>query len=127
MIRPARDADLALIPAIEQSAAQLFADNGLAIPDDGAASPIEHWRAALGEGTLWVATDAGDAPIGYVACVSYGEILYVQQLDVHRAPQRQSLGRQMMAAAIEGGRTMGRSALALTTFRAVPFNGPFYA
>ena len=127
MIRPAHEADLALIPAIEESAAQLFADVGLAIPDDGAASPIDYWRSALDEGSLWVVTDERDTPIGYVACVSYGDVLYVQQIDVHRAHQRQGLGRQMMAAAIEGARKMGRSALALTTFRSVPFNGPFYA
>lgn len=127
VIRAARQEDLPLIPPIERSAVQLFADFGLPLPDDGEPEPAEHWRAALGEGALWVAVDADDRPIGYVACVSHGDVLYVQQIDVRRDQQRRGLGRALMAAAIAGARDMGRSALALTTFRALAFNAPFYA
>ena len=126
-VRPAREDDLAAIPAIEASSVELFADFGLPLPDGGGAEPSEHWRPALVEGTLWVATDASDRPIGYIACVSYGETLYVQQIDVHHDYQRRGLGRAMMRTAMDAAQQLGRSAVALTTFRDVPFNAPFYA
>jgi GNAT superfamily N-acetyltransferase len=126
-IRPARSDDLEAIPPIEASAVQLFAELGLGLPDGGAAEPPEHWRPALEERALWVATDASDRPIGYIACVSHGEVLYVQQIDVHRDHQRRGLGRAMMQTAIEAAKARGRAAMALTTFRRLPFNAPFYA
>jgi GNAT superfamily N-acetyltransferase len=127
LIRPAREADLAAIPAIEASAVRLFAEMGLPLPDDGATEPPEHWRPALEARTLWVAVDEDDAPVGYAACVSYGDILYVQQVDVHRDHQQRGLGRTLMTTAIEAARRLGKKAVALTTFRRLPFNAPFYA
>jgi len=127
MIRPARAGDLAAIPDIETSAATLFDDFGEALPDGEAASPSDHWRAALAEESLWVATDADDRPVGFIACVCYGQIMYVQEVDVSRDHQDQGLGRALMETAIAAARARGLTAVALTTNRQLPFNAPFYA
>lgn len=89
-------------------------------------SDADTWRPHLAAGTLWVAEESG-RPIAFLAARAEGERLHIDELDVRRDRQGQGLGRRLLATAADYARAHGYVALSLTTFRNVPWNGPFYA
>lgn len=90
------------------------------------ASPAEAWRPQLEAGTLWVAEDDG-ALLAFLAATADGRRLHIDEVDVDRLAQGRGLGRRLMTHAIEWARRRGFAQVTLTTFRNVPWNGPFYA
>ena len=89
------------------------------------ASPAEAWRPQLDAGTLWVVEDGG--LIAFLAATVCGDRLHIDEVDVHQTAQGRGIGRRLMAHAIGWARDAGLSHVTLTTFRGVPWNGPFYA
>ena len=126
MLRRARLQDCALLPAIERSAGEVFRRIGMAEVADGVDTPAEFYPPLVDAGTLWVAADASDLPVGFVSCEAMDELLYVHQLAVHADYQQRGLGRALMQTAIESARARRMSGLALRTFRDVRWNGQFY-
>jgi GNAT superfamily N-acetyltransferase len=53
-------------------------------------------------------------------------IPHIWQLSVHPDHVRQGLGRSLVEAASSWARSTGFDAITLTTYRDVPWNGPFY-
>lgn len=125
-IRLAREEEIALIPDIEESAAGIFAAQGLERPSHTEAAPAENWRAPFEQQLLWVAVDGDEHPVGFLAGHLHEEIFYVAELDVHRDHQGQGIGRRLMGVAEEAARGLGKTAMALTTFDNLPWNKPFY-
>jgi GNAT superfamily N-acetyltransferase len=118
-IRPVRADELALLPAVEAAADTLFApfDQG-AFPGPG--SPDE-FAAAL------VVLVAGEPPVGLCRIDAVGEGAHLEQLSVHPEHVRRGIGRRLLRAGIDWATTHDYDELTLTTFRDVPWNGPFYA
>lgn len=125
-IRKATLADLGELPAIERAAALLFADVGLAGVTDGDVTSVDAFRACHGEGLLWVAADAADRPVGFAFVEILGAAPHLDELDVHPDHGRRGLGGALVRAVADWARAEGYAALTLTTFRAVPWNRPFY-
>ncbi|RDI59482.1 GNAT family N-acetyltransferase [Microvirga subterranea] len=126
-IRAARPDDLAALAGVERSAAvTYFAALGEphGIPD---AMPPEALESCHAAGLLWVAADRHDAPAGFLAAQVVDGMLFVKEMSVARAHQRAGLGRRLMRTAEEHAQEAGFAAVALTTDRLIPFNGPFYA
>lgn len=90
------------------------------------ASPADNWKPHLSAGTLWVVEAAG-RPIAFLAARAADGRLHIDELDVTRDHQGQGIGRRLLAAAADWARENGLQALSLTTFRSIPWNGPFYA
>lgn len=90
------------------------------------AAPAETWRPYLEAHTLWVAERDGELA-AFLAGRVVGDRLHIDEVDVQRDAQGQGLGRQMLATAAEWARAESLDALSLTTFRTVPWNGPFYS
>lgn len=84
------------------------------------------WRPHLQAGLLWVA-QAGEIPVGYLAARIEGDRLHIDELDVAREQQGRGLGRRLLSVAAEAARARGLARMSLTTFRHIPWNGPFYA
>lgn len=114
------------MPAIERSAASVFA--GLDVPDwlltD--AAPADNWALHLQAGSLWVAETEGRV-VGFLAGRVERPRLHIDEIDVERAAQGQGIGRSLLSAAADWARAKGLQAMTLTTFRDVPWNAPFYA
>jgi GNAT superfamily N-acetyltransferase len=110
---------------VELSAAQSFA--GHDVPDRVFSdfTPPEDWRGRQQTGTLWVA-EAEGAIVAFLGAQGEGERLHIDEFAVAQGRQAQGLGRRMLATVADWARANGFTALSLTTFRAVPFNGPFY-
>ncbi|WP_293901202.1 GNAT family N-acetyltransferase [Phenylobacterium sp.] len=125
-IRLARESDLADLPRVELSAAEAFA--GRDVPPrvfTDVTSPDE-WRPYLATGTLWVA-ETGGRPEAFLGAHAEGGRLHIDEFAVARDHQGQGTGRRMLAVVADWARAHGFACLSLTTFRSLPFNGPFYA
>lgn len=125
-IRLATDEDAANLPDIERSAGRAF----LAIPglewiaDDEVMSAEQH-QIHIDEGTVWVAL-SGERRIGFVTTARYEDALHILELAVESGHQGHGVGRRLLDTAKDYALDNGLPALALTTFRNLPFNELFY-
>jgi GNAT superfamily N-acetyltransferase len=126
VIRAAGSADLARLGPVERDAAQRFREAGLDRIAEGPTTDPATLAAALSEGLLWVA-EAEEAPAGFLAAAPLEGWLFVREVAVARALQGQGLGRALLGAAAAEATRRGLAGLALTTFRDIPWNGPWYA
>lgn len=126
MIRPARPADLPLLPAIEVSAGELFAGTHMDFARADPPSDPATLGAALAEGLLWVA-EADGAVAGFLLAESAPPDLYLRELAVAGHAQRRGLGHALLEAAVAHAAALGCPAVLLTTDRTLPWNAPFYA
>jgi len=125
-IRLAHAGDVPLLAAIERAAAALFAPYGFAEQFAAETTPADDLAAAARERRLWVATGAGDAPVGFVLCVELDGAAHVLEVDVDPAHGRRGLGRALLAEVDGWARRRDLPAITLTTFVDVPWNAPFY-
>jgi GNAT superfamily N-acetyltransferase len=123
-IRSARPDDLPTLPSIERAAAAQFRNTPYAnLADDDLVSAevnLDHER-------VWVVADQHDQPVGFAIVHPLEQSVHLHELDVHPQYARQGLGRQLITTVAEWARTHGATALTLTTFDNVAWNGPYYA
>jgi GNAT superfamily N-acetyltransferase len=122
-IRVAQSTDLAFLPEIEQAASVLFeAVSYLGLGElDLASEDVD-----LESEYVWVVVDVQDRPVGFAIAHFLGDAVHLHELDVHPDHGRQGLGRQLIEAVGSWARVQGKQAITLTTFRDVPWNGPYY-
>jgi ribosomal protein S18 acetylase RimI-like enzyme len=124
----ARTEDAALLPAVEQSAGELFRS----LPElvwiaDDQNQPAEAYLPLIANGTVWVAEDNALGLVGLIMCEAFDDGLHVWELAVASGQQGRGLGRALLDAAVKFARAEGLPAVTLTTFRNVAWNAPFYA
>lgn len=123
-IRPAAEADLSRLVEVEVEAGQLFRTVGMAeVAQDVPA--ISGLRESLEAERLWV-TQVGAEVAGYISAELLDGNAHVAQVSVSPDHAGRGLGRAMIEHVEEWGRAAGRPATTLTTFRDVPWNGPYY-
>jgi GNAT superfamily N-acetyltransferase len=125
-IASARSEDLAWLPAIELAAAQLLRGHA---PESvlNEVTESQTFEAAARHGHLWVAR-AGATPVGFALVEMLAEDLpHLDEVDVAPAHGRRGLGTALVRAVCEWAASSGFLVVTLTTFRAVPWNLPFYA
>ena len=64
---------------------------------------------------------------GFAACQACADALHLWELAVRHDAQGQGLGKALIGATMDLARARGLPAVTLRTFRAIPWNGPFYA
>jgi GNAT superfamily N-acetyltransferase len=117
LIRLAQPAELPYLQEIENASGEAFRDVGMPeIADDDPMS-----LESLAEHEVWVAVGAQGVPLAFIAVGDVDGATHIHQVSVHPAHARQGIG----AALIEHVTRAGR-AVTLTTFRDVPWNGPYY-
>ena len=123
-IRPATEADLLRLVAVEVGAGQVFRTVGMAkVAED--VPQVSDLRDAAEAERLWV-TEVGSEVAGYIAAEVLDGNAHVAQVSVAPDYAGRALGRAMIEFVEEWGRAAGRPATTLTTFRDVPWNGPYY-
>ena len=122
----ARLRDLPKLGAIELRAATLL--EGVAPRSILAEfTPEEDFRAAHADGRLWVALH-DDEPVGFAIVEMLDDGLpHLEEIDVDPDHGRRGLGAAMVRAVCDWTAASSYSEVTLTTFRAVPWNRPFYA
>jgi GNAT superfamily N-acetyltransferase len=126
-VRLARSEDLIELAAVERSAASVFRDVGLAWLADGETMDLALLTTLCRDGTLWVVADEIDEPVGFLAAHELDGRFYIAEASIARFPQRQGHGARLIAAAVDHARAAGHGAVTLTTYRDLPWNGPYYA
>ena len=125
-IRPARPDEIARLREIEDKAGEMF--SGLGLNDDTLDSsfPIDDLIRLVGMKQAWVACTEDDRPVGMVfASVREGAV-YVEELDVMPEFGRRGLGSRLLNCVCDWAREQRCAGVTLSTFRDVPWNGPFY-
>ncbi|WP_353860265.1 GNAT family N-acetyltransferase [Azospirillum formosense] len=126
-IRPATPCDAPALPGIERSSGTIFRQwAGLEwIADDDVQSEERH-HTLIADGVAFVAELPGHGPAAFLNGSVTPDALHIWQVAVHRDRQGQGLGRQLIDAAQGYAVDHGVPSLTLTTFRAVPWNEPYY-
>jgi GNAT superfamily N-acetyltransferase len=125
-IRLARAGEVAHIRQIEDEAGTLFW--GLGLIDDALdpSFPLDALGYLIDRGQVWVGCREDDVPVGMVIASVREGAAYVEELDVVPAHGRRGLGGRLLARVCDWAQAQGHATVTLSTFRDVPWNGPFY-
>ena len=115
---------------IDRKGTALLADHGFPSLLDEPAPALGRYRDWLAEHIVFVAADRLNRPVGFsVATDRLGgeaSVHYLHLLVVDPAHGRRGIGAALLEANASRARWAYQPAIALSTFRAVPFNAPFY-
>lgn len=125
-LRLARIDDAEAMPAIEAAAGKLFEQiEGLAGVAGQHTVPIDRLQRYIRKGHCLVShVDA--AMVGFLVNEPFGRELHIWEFNVHPDFQQQGIGAGLVRACLIDAGNSGFKAVTLTTFRDVPWNGPFY-
>jgi GNAT superfamily N-acetyltransferase len=123
-LRLARAADAEAMPDIERAAAVAFA-NEPSVDPARTRSEADYTRLIRKGHSLVAHVD--EAMAGFLVAEPFRRELHIWEMDVAPAFQRRGIGAGLVRAAQIDARNTGFSALTLTTFRDLAWNGPFYA
>jgi GNAT superfamily N-acetyltransferase len=126
VIRPARVDEFALLREVERRAGARFATVGLDDIANGEPVGIEFLSAIALAGAIRVAADGGDRPVGFTLLGILDRAVHVYELDVVPEHGRRGLGARLIEAAAAYASDASLDALTLSTFRDIPWNGPYY-
>ena len=124
-IRLATEDDLQRLVVVEVEAGQLFHTVGMSEVAEHVPQ-VSALREAMDAARVWVTQD-GSEVAGYVVAELLDENAHIAQVSVAPAYAGRSIGKAMIEFVESWGRAAGRPATTLTTFRDVPWNGPYYA
>lgn len=122
----ARPEHVGAIPGIELSAATMLRGHVPASVLEESTPEVELWQAQQ-EGRLWVAL-ADEIVVGFALVKMLAEDLpHLQEIDVSPQHGRRGLGTALIQAVLEWLARSRHQQITLTTFRAIPWNMPFYS
>jgi GNAT superfamily N-acetyltransferase len=125
-IRLARSDDATRIREIEDEAGTMFLGLGLIDEALDASFSLEDLTRLIGMGQVWVACPKSGPPVGMVIASLREGAVYIEELDVLPSHGRRGLGTRLITTVCEWAQARGHAAVTLSTFRDVPWNGPFY-
>jgi GNAT superfamily N-acetyltransferase len=129
-IRPARGDEVGDLQKIDLASATLFIGSDLIDfgPSGAPTEPIpeDRLRKGFGDGLIWVAVDRLEELVGFALCSDRGDDLYLDQLSVLPTHGRRGLGARLVRRSLQEAETRAHKRVSLSTFRKIPWNGPFY-
>lgn len=126
-IRLARPEEVAQLAAIEDAAAELFRGTDVAGAYLDETQPVEKYRDAQRQEMLWVAVAPDGDVLGFALARLIDGEPHLEEIDVHPDHGRRGIGAALVRTVIEWARARGAGGVTLSTFRDIPWNGPFYA
>lgn len=127
-IEPAGPSDILKLIEIDKAASRLFEPTGLLSAEALADHvPAEAFEWAMRHELLDVARLHDGAPVGFTLVSGRGAGLYLDQISVDPAHGKKGIGRALMKHVIQKAHESGLPEVTLSTFRDLPWNGPFYA
>ena len=123
-IRSAGRAELPRLREIERAAGKPFAEAGMDRVAYDEPPSLDELRGYLASGDVWVAGPA--EPVGFLIAENVDGDLHIAQVSVHPEHAGQGIGRNLIEHAARVAASRGLPALSLTTYRDVPWNGPYY-
>jgi len=126
-VRAATEDDLGLLPAIQLAAGAAFRAVGMAAAADSEPLSVPALAAYQEAGHAWVAATDHDVPIGFIVVDVIDDHAHIEQVSVHPDHARRGIGGLLINYVDRWAAGQGIDALTLSTYRAVPWNGPYYA
>jgi len=126
-LRLATSHDIPALPRIERSAGEAFRGTDQAWIADDIVAEADAYPPLIEAGGVWVAEDDDGLVAGFISAQPLDGAFHILELAVGHDQQRKGVGRALMDAALAEARRAGYRAATLTTFRAIPWNAPFYA
>ena len=124
-------ADLDDIPAlisVDKAASALFEPTGLLNPDALADHvPADVLETEIPNGNVFVARNQHSWAVGFALIRLRGSGLYLDQVSVHPDHGQKGLGRALVIRTLTAAEARKLPHVSLSTFRDLPWNGPFYA
>lgn len=124
-IRFATIDDIEVVRVIEREAGQRFLSTEFARHASDEPDDAFTLKARIDAGELIVACESS-SPIAFVMFCVIGADVYVEEIDVLPSHAGRRIGAALLDRVACLGRERGLKALILSTFRDVPFNGPYY-
>ena len=125
-IRRAQTWDIPLLEYVERSAAELFREVNLGFLADGETVDPRTLLAMAQAGHLWVAVNKFDQPIGFVGGEYLEGHFHIVEISVAKEFQGKGLGKALMSTVVDQCRREGYKSMTCTTYRSLPWNGPWY-
>jgi GNAT superfamily N-acetyltransferase len=125
-LRDARPDECSLMQAIELAAAARYASVGMASVAMSDPIPLAVLAARVASRSLIVAVTPDDAPIGFTVFRPLDGAAYIEEVDVLPSHAGRRIGATLLAGVASRAAGLGLAALTLSTFRHVPWNGPYY-
>jgi GNAT superfamily N-acetyltransferase len=128
-IRHARLDEVPLLGAVETSAATVFRTvNDLGWIADMPPMDLALLRSMVSHKRVWVAVPSkGSMPVAFSAAEPKDGLFYIAEVSVHHAWQRRGIARKLIAEMERQARAEAFTYISLTTYRALDWNGQFYA
>jgi ribosomal protein S18 acetylase RimI-like enzyme len=102
------------------------ADPQLAWLASGDPISVDRHAELISLGICLVARQQQGRPCGFIASERFGTDLHIWELSVEANQQRRGIGRSLLLELCRQAQVAGLERLTLTTFRDLPWNGPFY-
>ncbi len=131
-LRLATVADIEAMREVEVDAGRRFREFppelGLAEIADDEPPAVEVLMANIDNESSWVVTDpaSNDAVVGYALASMMDDDAHLDQVSVRGAYECRGIGGALVDRVCSWAAELGFDAITLTTFRDVPFNGPYY-
>jgi GNAT superfamily N-acetyltransferase len=114
-----------MLAAIEREAGQMFRPLGMDLVADDDPPSRDVLLAFVEAGRAWVVEDDGELA-GYLLADVIDGCAHVEQVSIHPRHAHRSLGAALIDHLATWASDRGLPALTLTTYRHVPWNGPYY-
>ncbi|KIN00422.1 hypothetical protein OIDMADRAFT_124896 [Oidiodendron maius Zn] len=125
-IRKARNEDIPLLGPVERSAAEIFRSVNLDFLSDGLTMDESLLSKMTNSNHLWVAVNKSDQPIGFAGGEDIDGNFHVAEVSVTQHAQGKGVGKSLMTELIRQAKEEGYTTITLTTYRDLPWNGPWY-
>lgn len=112
---------------IEVDAGERFRHVGLGDIADDAPTSRSLLEGHVEAGTAWVACDGDDRVIGFATSSIVDGDAHLDHISVIPAASGHGAGRSLIDGVLDWARAGRRDFITLTTFRDIPWNGPYYA
>ena len=126
-IRLANAQDVVALPDLEKRAGELFRETGLDEIADGDPTSEAEYTDIQAQGLLWVAVEGTARPGAFLAGKIIDGCAYIHEVSVDPSQQGKGLGRSLIEHFCAWAKSRGYPLVTLSTFRSVPWNGPYYA
>ena len=126
-IRTAQRDELPALQELELAAGVLFREIGMTDVAEHPPPAVEVFERYRADGRLWVSVDDADRPTGFVFVDLVDGCVHIEQVSVHPDHQGHGIGRSLIEYVATWAAGQEVPALTLSTFRSVPWNGPYYA
>jgi GNAT superfamily N-acetyltransferase len=126
-IRAARSTDIPLLEYVEKSAAEIFRTVNLDFLINGPTVDPSLLAFMAISNNLMVAVNRWDHPIGFAGGQNVGGHFHIVEVSVAQEYQGKGVGTALLFALLDAAKREGYRSVTLTTYRNVPFNGPWYS